>query len=105
MWFIFPQLKGLGRSPMAMRYAIASRQEAEAYLDHSVVGPRLRHCTELVLGVEGRLIEEVFGSPDDLKFRSSMTLFANVASETTVFHDALQKYFGGQPDLLTTERM
>jgi uncharacterized protein (DUF1810 family) len=103
MWFIFPQLKGLGRSPMAVRYAISSRQEAQAYLEHSILGPRLRHCTELVLSVEGRSVEQIFGTPDDLKFRSSMTLFANAASENTVFKDALQKYFAGEPDSLTID--
>ena len=105
MWFIFPQLKGLGRSPTAIRYAISSTQEALAYLENSILGPRLRHCTELVLKVEGRSVEQIFGTPDYLKFRSSMTLFANVTSENVVFHSALQKYFAGEPDHLTIDRI
>jgi uncharacterized protein (DUF1810 family) len=105
MWFIFPQLKGLGSSALAVKYAISSREEAQAYLRNSVLGPRLRHCTELVLSVEGRSVEQIFGTPDDLKFRSSMTLFANVTFEDTVFQDALQKYFAGEPDRLTMDRM
>ena len=105
MWFIFPQLKGLGHSAMANRYAISSRQEGEAYLTHPILGPRLRHCTQLVLLVEGRSIQQIFGVPDDLKFRSSMTLFANTASENKFFKDALQKYFTGIPDQLTLDRL
>ena len=103
MWFIFPQLKGLGKSPTAMRYAISSREEAEAYLKNAILGPRLRYCTQLVLEVEGRSIRQIFGSPDDLKFRSSMTLFANVAPEDAEFNAALQKYFAGEPDHLTLQ--
>src|SRR5713101_3889537 len=79
MWFIFPQLKGLGHSAMAIRYAISSSQEAEAYLRNPILGPHLRQCTQLVMLVEGRSIERIFGTPDDLKFRSSMTLFASTA--------------------------
>ena len=105
MWFIFPQLKGLGHSAMAERYGISSRGEAEAYLAHSVLGARLRHCTELVVAVEGRSVEQIFGSPDDLKFRSSMTLFASVDAGGSVFARALGKYFGGRPDPLTLERL
>ena len=105
MWFIFPQLKGLGSSPLAVKYAISSKQEAQAYLNHSILGPRLTHCTELVVTVEGRSIEQIFGSPDDLKFRSSMTLFANVVSENNVFKQALEKYFAGEPDRLTIDRL
>ena len=105
MWFIFPQLKGLGHSAMANRYAISSRQEAEAYLRDPILGPRLRHCTQLVMLIEGRSIEQVFGEPDDLKFRSSMTLFANTAAENKIFKDALQKYFAGEPDRLTIDRL
>jgi uncharacterized protein (DUF1810 family) len=103
MWFVFPQLRGLGHSQMATRFAISSRQEAEAYLEHPVLGPRLRECTRLVNLVEERSINQIFGYPDDLKFRSSMTLFASATSENQVFKDALQKYFGGQPDRLTIE--
>lgn len=105
MWFIFPQLKGLGHSAMAERYGISSRAEAEAYLAHAVLGARLRYCTELVAAVEGRSVEQIFGSPDDLKFRSSMTLFASVDAEGSVFARALGKYFGGRPDRLTIERL
>ena len=105
MWFIFPQLKGLGHSAMANRYAISSRQEAEAYLKHPILGSRLRHCTQLVMLVEGRSIDQIFEAPDDLKFRSSMTLFASTASENKIFKDALQKYFAGKPDQLTIGRL
>jgi uncharacterized protein (DUF1810 family) len=105
MWFIFPQLRGLGSRAMAKRYAISSKQEAQAYSENAILGPRLSHCTELVLRVEGRSVQQIFGSPDDLKFRSSMTLFANVASENTIFQDALRKYFGGQPDHLTIKQL
>jgi uncharacterized protein (DUF1810 family) len=101
MWFIFPQLKGLGHSAIANRYAISSLQEAEAYLAHSLLGQRLTHCTRLVLLVEGRSIEQIFEDPDDLKFRSCMTLFAQVTSETRIFDEALKKYFAGKPDPLT----
>lgn len=101
MWFIFPQIKGLGHSPMANQYAISSREEAAAYLQHSILGPRLRECTRLVNLIEGRSIEQIFGYPDDLKFRSSMTLFAHATSENEVFTDAVQKYFAGEFDRLT----
>jgi uncharacterized protein (DUF1810 family) len=105
IWFIFPQIKGLGHSFTAIEFAISSRAEAEAYLEHPILGPRLRQCTELVLDVEGRTIEDIFGYPDDLKFRSSMTLFAHATQDNQVFKDALQKYFGGEPDRLTLERL
>ena len=105
MWFIFPQLKGLGYSAMAKKYAISSRHEAEAYLMHPILGSRLKHCTQLVMLVPGRSIEQIFESPDDLKFRSSMTLFANTANENQIFQDALQKYFAGKPDQLTLDRL
>ena len=103
MWFLFPQLKGLGSSPMAERFGISSRQEAEAYLGHSILGPRLKECTRLVNLVEGRSAEQVFGYPDYLKFRSCMTLFANATPSNEVFLSALEKFFGGQPDALTLE--
>jgi uncharacterized protein (DUF1810 family) len=105
MWFIFPQLRGLGHSDVAIKFAISSRQEAEAYLKHPVLGPRLKECTRLVILAEGRSINQIFGYPDDLKFRSSMTLFANTTSENQIFKDALQKYFAGEPDQLTIERL
>jgi uncharacterized protein (DUF1810 family) len=98
MWFIFPQLRGLGRSPTAVRFAMSSQHEAEAYLQHPVLGPRLRECTNLVTQVEGRTASQIFGFPDDLKFHSSMTLFAAVAPDDRLFRQALQKYFAGKPD-------
>ena len=105
MWFVFPQIQGLGRSPTAQRFAISSRAEAEAYLRHEVLGPRLRECTRLVSALDGRSIEEIFGYPDYLKFRSSMTLFAHAAADNQVFLEALRKYFGGEEDPLTVERL
>jgi uncharacterized protein (DUF1810 family) len=105
MWFVFPQIQGLGHSPMSQRFALASRAEAEAYLHHPILGPRLRECTRLVNEVNGRSIEEIFGYPDDLKFHSSMTLFAQASAEDQVFVDALRKYFGGERDPLTLERV
>jgi uncharacterized protein (DUF1810 family) len=102
MWFIFPQLAGLGSSAMAQRFAIASRAEAIAYLKHDILGPRLLECTRLVNAVEGKTIREILGSPDDLKFRSSMTLFA-AASSAPEFAAALKKYYGGEADPRTLE--
>jgi uncharacterized protein (DUF1810 family) len=107
MWFIFPQLQGLGSSPMAKRYAVGSLDEARAYLAHPLLGERLRHCTQLVNRIEGRGAEAIFGYPDCLKFRSCMTLFAEAARERTpdrgVFGEALGKYFAGEGDPLTRE--
>lgn len=105
MWFIFPQIEGLGHSEMAKKFAISSLQEAESYLKHPLLGPRLRECTRLVNAVEGRSIEQIFGRPDDLKFRSSMTLFAHATAENQVFEQALRKYFEGSYDRLTLERI
>lgn len=105
MWFIFPQIRGLGRSPVSIEYAISSREEATAYLQHPSLGPRLKECTQLVLDVKNRSIEEIFGSPDDMKFRSSMTLFARVSPDDDLFARALQRYFGGAPDQLTLDRL
>jgi uncharacterized protein (DUF1810 family) len=105
MWFVFPQLKGLGHSWMASRFGISSRDEAEAYLRHPILGPRLKECTRLVNLVEGRSIEQIFGYPDNLKFHSSMTLFAHVASDKELFINALQKYFDGERDSLTLDRL
>lgn len=102
MWFIFPQLAGLGFSEMAQRYAITSRDEAIAYLKHDVLEPRLLECTALVNAVEGKTIREILGSPDDLKFRSSMTLFAAVSSNPA-FPVAIAKYYGGVADRRTLE--
>jgi len=93
MWFVFPQFAGLGRSEMAQRYAISSREEAEAYLNHSILGPRLRECTGIVNTLDGRSANDIFGSPDDLKFRSSMTLFAEVADDPIPFRMALNKFY------------
>ena len=102
MWFIFPQLAGLGHSPMARRFALGSREEAAAYLRHDVLGPRLRACTALVNAIEGRTILEILGSPDDLKFGSSMTLFAAISSEPE-FAAAIAKFYGGTPDRKTLD--
>jgi uncharacterized protein (DUF1810 family) len=103
MWFIFPQIRGLGSSPTAVHYAIASREEAAAYLKHPILGPRLIECTQLMLAVKGRTSEQILGEIDSLKFRSSMTLFAEATLKETVFQEALQKYFEGDPDPLTLE--
>ncbi len=105
MWFVFPQIRGLGSSPTAVRFAISGIEEARAYLEHPVLGPRLQECTGIVVGVEGRSVEEIFGYPDDLKFHSSMTLFAKAATEAGVFGEALEKYFGGEMDQGTLERI
>jgi uncharacterized protein (DUF1810 family) len=105
MWFIFPQLQGLGSSSMARRYAISSLEEATAYLKHPILGPRLTECARLVTRIEGRTIEEIFSDPDYLKFRSSMTLFARATSDNQVITSALDKYFEGEPDPLTLERL
>lgn len=98
MWFVFPQIAGLGASEMSRHFAIASGQEAAAYLAHPLLGSRLRMCTQLVLNVQQRSIAEIFGHPDDLKFHSSMTLFAQFAPEDSLFHQSLQRYFHGIPD-------
>ena len=102
MWFIFPQLVGLGHSPMAQRFALRSREEAVAYLEHDILGPRLRECTALVNAVAGKTIREILGSPDDLKFRSSMTLFGAVSSDPQ-YSAAIEKYYGGEGDRRTLE--
>jgi len=103
MWFIFPQLRGLGRSHMAQRYGIGSLGEASAYLQHPVLGSRLLECTRWVNQTTGRSIAQIFGSPDDLKFHSCMTLFSRATADNQVFLTALQTYFGGQEDRLTLE--
>jgi uncharacterized protein (DUF1810 family) len=105
MWFTFPQMGGLGRSAMAKKFAISSLEEAHAYLEHPLLGPRLRECTRLVNAVEGRSIGLIFGFPDDLKFRSSMTLFAEASQDNQVFMDALARYFGGGMDRATIEAL
>lgn len=100
IWFIFPQIAGLGHSAMAQQFAIGSLEEAKAYLQHPVLGPRLRACTQLVLDVNGRRAEEIFPYPDHLKFRSCMTLFM---TDNTLFKDALLKYFDGKPEQSTLD--
>jgi uncharacterized protein (DUF1810 family) len=100
-WFVFPQFQGLGFSALAQRYAIKSRAEAEAYLRHPILGPRLEACAAAALAVEGRSARAIFGYPDDLKLRSCATLFAQVAPAGSVFHRLLDKYFGGEPDAET----
>src|SRR5271168_2580752 len=116
MWFVFPQIRGLGSSPMAVRFAISGMDEARAYLEHSVLRPRLRECAGIVIAVQGRTgsgktASEIFGYPDDLKFRSSMTLFAKAeelsakAEGGGVFGEALERYFGGEMDRGTLERI
>ena len=104
MWYVFPQLQGLGSSATARRYALACIEEARAYLAHPLLGARLRECTRLVNRIEGRTIEEIFGYPDHLKFRSCMTLFACAAGEAgdgQLFREALRRYFAGEEDPLT----
>ena len=103
MWFIFPQLRGLGHSATAHRFGISSLEEARAFLAHPVLGPRLRECTRLANEIQGRSASQIFGSPDDLKFRSSMTLFAEAAADNEVFTEALRKYFADEPDRLTLQ--
>ena len=105
MWFVFPQLRGLGGSPTAVRYGISSLQEARAYLGHELLGPRLHECTQLVNKVQGRSIAEIFGSPDDLKLCSSMTLFALATDDRQDFLALLDNYYRGQQDPLTLARL
>jgi len=101
MWFVFPQLAALGRSATARHFGIASGAEALAYWQHLVLGSRLRHCTGLVLAVQGRSALQIFHAPDHLKFCSCMTLFGAVAPQEPMFRQALDKYYGGQGDALT----
>jgi uncharacterized protein (DUF1810 family) len=103
MWYVFPQIAGLGHSPMAERYAIRSEAEARAYLAHPVLGPRLTECSEAVLAVENRSAHEIMGSPDDLKLGSCATLFAQVSTEGSVFHRILDKYYSSDPDRMTLQ--
>jgi len=105
MWFVFPQVAGLGRSPTAVRYAISSLDEAKAYLVHPILGARLRECARLVLDVEGRTARDIFGSVDEMKFRSSMSLFMQAAPDEPLFARCLEKYFGGRPDPATLEKL
>ncbi len=105
MWFVFPQLEGLGASAMAQRYAIRSLAEAQAYLEHPLLGARLRECVALVNRVETRVAHDIFGHPDDLKFHSSTTLFAAAAPEEPLFAEALRKYFASRRDPLTLAKL
>ena len=105
MWFVFPQIEGLGHSAMAQKYAIASREEAIAYLRHPLLGGRLEECTALVNAIANKSAREIFGQPDDLKFRSSMTLFAQVAKGHSLFKEAVEKYFDGRFDEATLTRI
>src|SRR5271155_5419150 len=113
MWFIFPQIRGLGSSPTAQYFAISELDEAVAYLNHPVLGARLRECTQLVSAVQGKSVSEIFGYPDDLKFHSSVTLFEQAATrrnpaadrDDRVFQDALSKYFAGRGDSATLSRL
>ncbi|MDB5908399.1 MAG: hypothetical protein JWP34_2513 [Massilia sp.] len=105
MWFIFPQIAGLGHSDMARKFAISSADEAAAYLAHPVLGARLRETSALVAAIDADDITDVFDPPDDRKFHSSMTLFAEVAPDEAVFHDCINQYFDGAPDHATIERL
>ena len=105
MWFVFPQFAGLGFSEMSVRYAIKSLDEARAYLAHPVLGPRLAECAQALLGVEGRSAERILGYPDDLKLRSSMTLFARAADDPKVFRAVLDRYYDGEDDPATLQRL
>jgi len=105
MWYVFPQIDGLGHSPLAKKYAVTSLEEAKAYLRHPVLGPRLRECTQLVTAAEDQSIEDIFGYPDHCKFHSSMTLFAHAADDNRVFIEALRKYFNAEFDRQTIARL
>ena len=105
MWFIFPQIEGLSSSAMSRRFAIASLEEAAAYLDHSVLGRRLVQCTEFVINTSGRTLKQILGPTDNMKFRSCMTLFAHTTASNEVFEVALQRYFSGQYDQQTLDRL
>ena len=103
MWFIFPQVAGLGNSPMAVRYAINSRVEAQDYLGHPLLGSRLRECAEALLSVQGKTANEIMGFPDDLKLKSSMTLFAALSNADPVFRQVLERYYQGEQDEKTLQ--
>lgn len=105
IWFVFPQLQGLGNSPTAIRYAITSLAEAEAYLDHELLGPRLRECARVVAGIEGFSADDIFGWPDNVKVRSSMTLFARATDDNADFCAVLDRLYGGVEDALTVEQL
>ncbi|MGX0956858.1 uncharacterized protein (DUF1810 family) [Pseudomonas viridiflava] len=103
MWFVFPQIRGLGRSDMAQRYAISSLDEARAYLKHPVLGPRLEQCAHLIAPQVERTARQIFSSPDDLKLHSSMTLFRLAAPDRPVFQEVLDTFFDGEPDAMTVK--
>ena len=103
MWYVFPQIHSLGHSAMAQRYAINSQEEAIAYVGHALLGERLRECTQLVINTKGRTAKQIFGHPDVLKFRSSMTLFSRVEKSSQIFDDVLLKYYEGKPDKRTLD--
>jgi uncharacterized protein (DUF1810 family) len=103
IWFVFPQLRGLGRSPTAARFGISSLAEARAYLGHPVLGARLRECARLLAAIEGRTVDQIFGWPDNLKVRSSMTLFAHATGDDAEFRAVLQKFYDGREDPATVE--
>ena len=105
MWFVFPQIAGLGRTATAQRYAIADLAEARSYLAHPVLGPRLTECARALLEVRDRTATQILGTPDDLKLRSSMTLFAHAADDPAVFRAVLDRYYGGEDDPLTLQRL
>jgi uncharacterized protein (DUF1810 family) len=105
MWFVFPQVRGLGSSPTAVRFGISSADEARAYLEHELLGPRLRECATLVARIDGRSAEEIFGRPDDMKLRSSMTLFARATEDNADFVAVLDKFYGGEEDPATLARL
>ena len=105
MWFVFPQIAGLGSSPTSRRFAIKSKDEARAYLDHPVLGARLRDCTQIVNGVTGRSAYQIFGDPDCMKFHSCMTLFTRIGADDAVFAEALRIYFKDEPDRATLGKL
>jgi uncharacterized protein (DUF1810 family) len=105
MWFVFPQIAGLGMSAMSQRYAIASLAEARAYLDHPVLGPRIAECARILAERAGHDAEEILGGIDAVKLRSSMTLFARASEDDSVYHAVLDQYFGGEPDPQTEVRL
>jgi uncharacterized protein (DUF1810 family) len=105
IWFVFPQIAGLGSSPTAVSYAVSSLDEARAYLAHRLLGPRLHECARLITAVQGRSARQIFGSPDDVKVRSSMTLFVHATADNDDFVAVLQKYYGGDEDPATVERI
>ena len=103
MWFVFPQLEGLGQSAMARQYAIHSRAEAVGFLNHPILGVRLLECTNLMLAAKSKSTFQILGTPDDLKFKSCMTLFAAIAGDHPIFDRALTRFYGGKPDMRTLE--